>query len=137
MKKRIKIPLNSLYTYKNQLIILGMIFGTGLIFSSCSRKITQIGRASFYSDYFNGRETANGEIFHQNRLTAASRTLPFGTRVKVVNLSNGCSVRVRINDRGPYVMDRMIDLSKKAAKRLKMLNQGVAKVKIKYRLPKN
>ena len=120
----------------NHFILPAVFLVISLLISSCAKTITQDGEASFYSDYFNGRKTANGETFHQNRLTAASRTLPFGTRVRVVNLSNGRSVKVRINDRGPYVNNRLIDLSKKAARRLNMLNKGVVPVKIKYKLPK-
>ncbi len=111
---------------------------TGIIllvvcFSSCSPKVTQSGKASFYADYFKGRKTANGEIFRQRKLTAAHRTLPFGTKVKVVNLANGRTVKVRINDRGPFVDGRIIDLSKKAARKLDMINAGVASVEIKYK----
>lgn len=96
----------------------------------------QMGKASYYSDKFIGRPTANGEIFRQNKLTAASKTLPFGTKVKVKNLSNGKTVKVRINDRGPFVEGRIIDLTTKAAKRLGMIRQGIAPVEIKYRLKK-
>jgi rare lipoprotein A len=104
-----------------------------LCFSSCSPKVTQQGKASYYADYFKGRRTANGETFRQHKLTAAHRTLPFGTKVKVVNLANGRTVKVRINDRGPFVDGRIIDLSKKAARRLGMINTGVAPVEIKYK----
>jgi rare lipoprotein A len=104
-----------------------------LIFSACAPKITQTGKASYYADKFNGRKTANGEIFSNSELTGAHKTLPFGTLVKVTNLSNGKSVKVRINDRGPFVAGRMIDLSKKAANKIDMVNAGVGNVKIKYR----
>ncbi len=70
--------------------------------------------------------------FKQNKLTAAHKTLPFGTKVKVTNLNNGQSVKVRINDRGPFIQGRIIDLSKKAAKKIDMVNAGVAKVTIRY-----
>lgn len=102
-------------------------------FASCSRKVTQNGKASYYADKFQGRKTASGETFRQGRLTAAHRTLPFGTKVKVTNIANGKSVKVRINDRGPFVEGRVIDLSKKAAKRIGMVNTGVANVEIKYK----
>jgi rare lipoprotein A len=88
--------------------------------------------ASFYADKYVGRKTSNGEKFKQNKLTAAHKTLPFGTKVKVTNLSNGQSVKVRINDRGPFVQGRIIDLSKKAAKKIDMVNAGVTKVTIRY-----
>ena len=92
----------------------------------------QTGKASFYADKFEGRTTASGEKYRHNKLTAAHKTLPFGTKVKVTNLSNGQSVKVRINDRGPFVQGRIIDLSKKAAKKIDMVNAGVTKVTIRY-----
>jgi len=104
-----------------------------LLLCSCSRKITEAGKASFYADKFVGRQTASGAIFRQNKLTAAHKTLPFGTRVRVKNLSNGKSVKVRINDRGPFVEGRIIDLSKKAAKRLNMVQAGITNVTIRYK----
>lgn len=107
-----------------------------LTFSSCSRKITENGKASYYADKFEGRKTASGETFRQGGLTAAHRTLPFGTKVTVINISNGRSVKVRINDRGPFSQGRVIDLSKKAARRIGMLTTGVAVVEIKYKKKK-
>jgi rare lipoprotein A len=101
--------------------------------SSCGHKITETGKASYYADKFDGRTTSNGETFRQSKRTAAHRTIPFGTKVLVKNLKNGKTVKVRINDRGPFVKGRMIDLSKKAAKRLDMVNAGVAEVEIKYK----
>ncbi len=107
---------------------------TVLLFTaSCSRKITQAGKASYYADKFQGRKTASGETFRQNRMTAAHQTLPFGTKVKVTNLSNGKTVKVRVNDRGPFVAGRIIDLSRKAARKLGMTQAGVANVKIRYK----
>lgn len=103
------------------------------LFSSCARKITESGKASYYADKFQGRRTASGEIFRQRRMTAAHKTLPFGTKVRVTNLSNGRSIKVRINDRGPFVAGRIIDLSKKAARKLGMLNDGVVNVKVRYK----
>ena len=104
-----------------------------IFFTSCSSKIIQAGEASYYADKFQGRKTANGETFRQRKKTAAHRTLPFGTKVTVKNLSNGRKVKVHINDRGPFVKDRIIDLSKKAAKKLDMLDAGVADVEIRYK----
>jgi rare lipoprotein A len=104
------------------------------LLSSCARRITQTGKASYYADKFNGRKTANGEIFNNNDLTAAHKTLPFGTRVKVTNVNNGKSVKVRINDRGPFVAGRSIDLSKKAAQQIGMVNKGVGDVKLRYKV---
>lgn len=90
----------------------------------------QLGTASWYGPRFHGRKTANGEIFNQNKLTAAHRTLPLGTEVEVTNVKNGKSVEVRINDRGPYVRGRIIDLSRAAAIRLGIREQGLATVRI-------
>lgn len=104
-----------------------------MLTSSCSQKIVQYGKASYYSNYFKGRRTASGQKFRQGRRTAAHLTIPLGTKVKVVNLDNGRSVKVRINDRGPYVRGRIIDLSRKAARKLDMLKSGIANVKIIYR----
>lgn len=89
-----------------------------------------IGFASYYADEFHGRQTANGETFDMNAMTAAHKTLPFGTICRVTNLENGKSVLVRINDRGPFVKERIIDLSKGAAGKIGAINSGVIKVKI-------
>ena len=86
--------------------------------------------ASFYADKFNGRRTASGEIFDTNGYTAAHKTLPFGTVLKVTNLDNGKSVKVRVNDRGPFVQGREIDVSKAAATELDMIGSGTAKVSL-------
>ncbi len=114
-----------------------------LVLSSCSKKTSssksstnrsgsEIGFASYYGNEFIGRKTASGEIFRQSNLTAAHKRLAFGTKVRVTNLANGKSVKVRVNDRGPFVANRIIDLSKSAAKKIDMVGAGVAKVKIKY-----
>ena len=112
--------------------------------ASCSRKshpsgsedngkmVTEKGQASYYGDKFEGRKTANGEIFSQQKMTAAHRTLPFGTIVVVKNISNGKTVKVRINDRGPFVSGRIIDLSRAAAAALGYINAGLASVEISY-----
>jgi rare lipoprotein A len=86
--------------------------------------------ASYYGDDFHGRKTASGEVFDQWKLTCAHRDLPFGTRLKVTNLQNKKSVMVRVNDRGPWVSGRLIDLSYAAAKKIDMIQRGVVKVKI-------
>ncbi|MDJ0510418.1 MAG: septal ring lytic transglycosylase RlpA family protein [Crocosphaera sp.] len=88
------------------------------------------GMASWYGPGFHGRLTANGERYNQNGLTAAHKTLPFGTQVRVTNLHNGRSVIVRINDRGPYIHGRVIDLSKGAANVIGLINSGVAPVQM-------
>ena len=89
-----------------------------------------IGYASWYGPGFHGRRTASGEIFNMYDYTAAHRTLPFGTRVKVTNLKNGRSVIVRINDRGPAKKNRIIDLSYQAAKKIGMIRDGIVKVRV-------
>ena len=91
---------------------------------------TLSGPASWYGGKFHGRRTANGERFDMNEMTAAHRSLPFGTRVRVTNERNGRSVVVRINDRGPFVGNRIIDLSRGAAAAVGMVNTGVAPVRI-------
>ncbi|MEA5535985.1 septal ring lytic transglycosylase RlpA family protein [Crocosphaera sp. XPORK-15E] len=88
------------------------------------------GMASWYGPGFHGRLTANGERYNQNGLTAAHKTLPFGTQVRVTNLNNGRSVTVRINDRGPYAHGRVIDLSRGAASLIGVVNSGVAPVQL-------
>lgn len=115
----------------------------GLVLSAAAPKICRpepsaakkpvyeaVGLASYYGRRFHGRKTANGERFDMHAMTAAHRGLKFGSRVVVTNLKNGRKVEVRINDRGPYIKGRIIDLSYAAAKKLGMLSQGVAKVKI-------
>jgi len=90
----------------------------------------QTGKASFYADKFEGSSTASGEKYRHNKLTGAHKTLPFGTKVKVTNVANNASVEVVINDRGPYVDGRIIDLSRAAAEQLGFVNQGLAEVKL-------
>jgi rare lipoprotein A len=107
-----------------------------VVISSCSPKATQTGGASYYAKKFNGKRTASGAKFRSSKRTAAHRTLPFGTKVKVTNLRNGKSVKVKINDRGPFVSGRIIDLSRKAARKIDMLDAGVARVKIEYKKTK-
>ncbi len=88
------------------------------------------GKASWYGEPFHGRPTANGEIYDMHAISAAHRTLPLGTRLAVRNLENGRSIEVRINDRGPFVGQRILDLSRAAASELGMLQRGVAEVEI-------
>jgi rare lipoprotein A len=88
------------------------------------------GKASWYGEAHHGKKTASGEPFDMHALTAAHRTLPFGTRVLVTNLANGRAVEVRINDRGPLVADRIIDLSYGAARALDAVGAGVFRVRI-------
>lgn len=90
----------------------------------------EVGVASWYGPGFHGKKTANGERFNQYAMTAAHKILPLGTKVRVTHLGNGRSIIVRINDRGPFVDDRVIDLSRGAATRLNMMGSGTARVRI-------
>lgn len=91
---------------------------------------TAIVVASWYGPSFHGRRTASGQVFDQDRLTAAHKTLPFGTKLRVTNLRNGRSVLVTVNDRGPYVRNRQLDVSRGAARRLGLIQRGTAPVLI-------
>jgi len=91
---------------------------------------TQQGRVSWYGPGFDGRTTANGEVFDRNALTMAHRSLAFGSAVRVTNLANGRSVIVRVNDRGPYVRGRIADLSRAAAQELGFVDDGVVAARI-------
>ena len=93
---------------------------------------TETGVASWYGAKHHGRRTASGEVFNQEHLTAAHPTLPWGSRVKVINLDNGNSVYVRVNDRGPFKKGRIIDVSRAAARALDMLQRGLATVRIEW-----
>lgn len=114
----------------NQLL-MKLIFSTAffLITTFCLAQ-TQTGKASFYADKFEGHPTASGEKYKHSKLTAAHKTLPFGTKVKVTNLKNDLTVEVTVNDRGPYIDGRIIDLSKSAAEKLGFVSIGLADVKI-------
>jgi rare lipoprotein A len=103
-----------------------------ILISSCGY-VTETGLASYYADYYEGRTTSNGEIFRQRKKTAAHKTINFGTKVVVTNVKNNKSVTVRVNDRGPFVKGRIIDLTKSAAEEIGMIGDGVAKVKIRYK----
>jgi rare lipoprotein A len=95
----------------------------------------ETGIASWYGEQFHGKYTANGEIFDLNQLTAAHRTLPMPTVVRVTNLENGRSIEVRVNDRGPYARGRIIDMSRRAAQLLGFEGQGTAKVRVQIDVP--
>jgi rare lipoprotein A len=92
--------------------------------------LPQTGEASWYGAQHHGKRTASGAIFDQARLTAAHRSLPFGTRLKVTNLSNGKTVEVEVTDRGPYAGNRIIDLSRAAAQAIGMIESGTATVRL-------
>ena len=104
--------------------------------SSCTKKLTEFGEASYYGDQFIHRPMANGKKFSQHELTAAHKTLPLGTKVTVINLANHERVKVHITDRGPFVKGRIIDLSKKAARRIDMIDAGLAQVELRYKKKK-
>jgi len=118
MKRSVKVPV--------LLALLAALFS--LQSWSQDQPYRESGGASWYGPGFHGRITASGERFNTNDFTAAHKTLPFGTRVRVTNTGNGKSVVVRINDRGPFIKGRIIDLSRAAAERLGMLESGTADV---------
>lgn len=91
---------------------------------------TQTGKASWYGGFFNGRKTASGKIYNVNELTAAHKTLPFGTKVLVTNTKTGKSVNVVITDRGPFAKGKIIDLTPRAFNAISHVNNGIANVKI-------
>ena len=95
----------------------------------------QIGLSSYYAHDFHGRPTASGEIFDMNGLSAAHRELPLGTIIRVTHMGNGRSVILKVNDRGPFVENRILDLSLGAARELGMIQEGVARVKIEIIKP--
>jgi rare lipoprotein A len=110
-----------------------IIFLAAIAITSCSgsKKFTETGKASYYSNKFQGRKMANGDPYRKGKLTAAHKTLPFGTKVKVTNQQNGKTVKVKITDRGPHTRNRIVDLSLAAANRLDMVDAGTAPVKLK------
>ena len=120
-------------------ITLLVLCASLFIFTGCastrrgsgSNAAPETGVASYYAHKYHGRTTASGERFDMNDLTAAHKTLPFGTRVRVTNLDNGKSVTVRVNDRGPFVKGRVIDLSLAAAKKVDMVHAGLANVEVR------
>jgi len=110
------------------LLLVIIALNTGCVSFGGRPAYDEVGEASWYGKPYHGRLTANGEKYNMRKLTAAHRTLPFDTKVRVTNLRNGRRVKVRINDRGPFVRGRIIDLSWKAAKKLKMIEDGVVPV---------
>jgi rare lipoprotein A len=110
---------------KKLILLLSLIFIVEATYAQ-----TQTGKASFYADKFEGVQTASGEKYKRKKLTGAHKTLPFGTKVRVTNLENDKSVEITINDRGPYVEGRIVDVSKAAADKLGFLHKGLAEVKL-------
>lgn len=115
--------MNHIHTYLFAILLI-------LVCHQGFSQSTETGMASFYNDKFEGKITASGELFSQSKLTAAHKTLPFQTKIKVTNLANKRSVIVTVNDRGPFIEGRILDLSKKAAVKLDFVDKGVAKVKL-------
>lgn len=119
-------------------VALGLAVSVATLLAGCagtspsesSSGFVQRGEAAYYSDAYQGELTANGERYDRSEMTAAHRSLPFGTQVEVTNLDNGRQVSVRINDRGPFTPGRIIDLSYRAAKRLGMIRSGIAPVRL-------
>jgi len=120
---------------RRRLALAGVLVAACL-FAAVSRAAEQ-GSASWYGGEFHGRRTASGERFDKEQMTAAHRTLPFGTLVNVHNLDAGCSAIVRINDRGPFAKGRILDCSERAARELKFIGAGTAHVRLEVlgRLP--
>ena len=112
---------------KKTILFICMMFSCLCVFAELYKERATV---SFYADSFHGKKTSSGETFNMYDLTCANKTLPFGTLLKVTNLANGKSVTVRVNDRGPFVADRELDLSKGAAQKLDMINSGTAQTRI-------
>jgi rare lipoprotein A len=131
-KFKIKIPMMK-HTFINLILVVVLVHETtaqnGLTISKKTPDVLY-GTASFYADKFEGRQTANGEIFSQKKMTAACNVLPFGTWIKVTNLRNGRSVIVKVNDRLHYRMKRVTDLSKAAARQIGYAGGGLTRVKV-------
>ncbi|MDN3643593.1 septal ring lytic transglycosylase RlpA family protein [Lutimonas halocynthiae] len=120
-----------IHYFKKRFFILCCFIGLSLFFSEANfAQHTETGLASFYSDNLQGRMTANGDVYDKMKMTAAHRTLAFNTKIKVTNLENKKSVVVIINDRGPFVEGRILDLSRAAAEKLGFVDKGVVKVKV-------
>jgi rare lipoprotein A len=120
---------------RNIVIILFMFvllpaFGQDTDEESDTKPVLLYGTASFYANKFHGRKTANGDIFSQDKLTAACNVLPLGTLIRVTNLRNGRSVIVKVNDRMHSKMKRVVDLSRSAAQKLNFIRSGLTKVKV-------
>jgi rare lipoprotein A len=131
------------HSVNNQIMYSTFIrFSASIVVSSClalglaacgtsKSAFTQTGQGSYYADKFRGRPTASGTPYRPSKLTAAHNTLPFGTKIRVTNTRTGRSVKVTVNDRGPHVKGRIVDLSKKAARRIGLVDAGVAPVQLK------
>jgi rare lipoprotein A (peptidoglycan hydrolase) len=129
--RSIAVSLRRWFSYYRTIVVIGAV----ALFGCSAEKPSgpshkEVGKASWYGPGFHGRQTASGETFDQNDMTAAHPTLPMGTKAKVTNLENGKKVEVTINDRGPFAKGRVIDLSHEAASKLDMEKDGTVQVKI-------
>lgn len=111
-------------------LTLPLVLGLTLLPTGCANADTHTGKASYYHDKFHGRRTASGAVYNRNLMTAAHKHLPLGTEVRVTDVNTGRSVEVVINDRGPFVKGRVIDLSRRAATELGMIKRGTAPVRV-------
>ncbi|MGQ1946805.1 septal ring lytic transglycosylase RlpA family protein [Geofilum sp. OHC36d9] len=125
MKREVLILKNSWF---RNCFFLVFLFHS--VFVLAQNEYEATGIASYYADKFDGRQTASGEIYRHSKLTAAHRSLPFGTLLKVINTANGKSVVVRVNDRGPFVDNRILDLSQSAALEIDAVKDGLVEVRI-------
>jgi len=120
-----------IFTSLNEILTVSLL---AILLSSCGSAkstFTQSGQGSYYADKFAGRPTASGTPYRPGKLTAAHNTLPFGTRIRVTNTRTGRSVKVVVNDRGPHTKGRIVDVSKRAARKLGLVDAGVAPVTLK------
>lgn len=117
-------------TLVSSALIAGLLLTGSATMAAVSTGHSQSGMASYYHDRFHGRKTASGIRYDKNELSAAHKTLPLGTRVRVTDSRTGRDVVVRINDRGPFVKGRVIDLSRAAADQLGFMAKGVSRVKV-------
>lgn len=115
------------FLYLTLMLICSLLIPTT---ANAGHDVYQAGKASWYGSFHHGRKTASGEVFNMNGLSAAHRTLPLGTMIEVTNKDTGKSIVVKVNDRGPYIGNRILDLSRGAAKRLGMIKDGVGNVEI-------
>lgn len=133
--------LKTFYSYLRVIFVFALFLALLSFVNGCSivKKTTppeeieykKTGIASYYAKKFQYRKTASGEIYNDNLMTAAHKTLPFGTDVVVTNLNNGKSVKVTINDRGPFIKKRIIDLTRAAFSKIENIDKGIAKVEIR------
>jgi rare lipoprotein A len=143
MERPVRVPDTLLLFYSHtgikmktfRLILVMLLFGIEGAMQAALAADVREGEASYYANSLNGNKTASGEPYNKNAFSAAHRSLPFGTKVKVTYLKSGQSVEVVINDRGPYAKDRIIDLSGAAAKKIGLTDAGHGKVRLEVMEP--